>query len=121
MNIMTPDDFVSRLRAAVVEENTKLYSQLFANTPAADASDEYWRRALSLFNDLSADQQKVFLEVVRQVAADTTSNILGVIDGVNALDGASGPFELRSSESSTNLSGDLQSLFLVQEERAAKK
>jgi hypothetical protein len=117
---MKPDEFVSRLRLAVIEENTALYRKIFADTAVEKASDPYWKRALALFNVLSPEQQGVFLEVVRQVAVDTTSNVLGIIDGVNALDGVDAEFELSCSTGS-KLSGDLQSLFLIEEERAAPK
>ena len=117
---MTPNDFVAALRMAVVEENTGMYRQLFTSASVAKASDPYWKRALTLFNGLSAEQQEVFFEVVRQVAADTTSNVLGVIDGVNALDDVDEQFVL-TCESGSKLNGDLQSLFLVEEERASRK
>lgn len=114
---MTPNEFVSCLRSVVVEENMALYQQIFLSTPADNASDPYWRRALSLFNDLGPEQQGVLFEVMRQVAVDTTSNILGVIDGVNALNGVDEQFELCSKEGG-KLNGDLQSLFLAEEEKA---
>lgn len=117
---MTPNEFVPRLRMAVVEENTGIYRQLFTSTSVENASDPYWKRALTLFNGLSTEQQEVFFEVVRQVAVDTTSNILGVIDGVNALEGVDEQFVL-TCESGPKLSGDLQSLFLVEEEQALRK
>ncbi|MDP2810075.1 MAG: hypothetical protein Q8O34_07995 [Rhodocyclaceae bacterium] len=111
---MTPQEFVIRLRGAVVEENTAIYRDLFSSTSIEKASDPYWRRALGLFGALSPEQREVFLEVVRQVAVDTTSNVLGVIDGVNALGGGE-EFELDLD--GKKLSGDLQSLFLAEEER----
>lgn len=77
-----------------------------------------WRRALKLFGALSPEQREVFFEVVRQVAVDTTSNVLGVIDGVNALEGVHGEFELRLG--GKKLSGDLQSQFLIEEERTRR-
>jgi hypothetical protein len=85
-----------------------------------NVSDPYWKRALTLFNGLSAEQQEVFFEVIRQIAVDTTSNVLGVIDGVNALDRAEDQFVL-TCESGAELSGDLQSLFLAEDEQASRK
>lgn len=116
---MTPKDFVASLRMAVVEENADIYRQLFTSTSVAEASDPYWKRALSLFNDLNAEQKEILFEVVRQVTVDTTSNILGVIDGVNALDCADEQFVL-TCEDGSRLNGDLQSLFLVEEERVSR-
>ncbi|UJB64042.1 hypothetical protein YS110_04315 [Acidovorax sp. YS12] len=116
---MTPAEFVSCLRVAVFEENVGIYRQLFNGTSVANASDPYWKSALALFNGLSSEQQEVFFQVVRQVATDTTANVLGVIDGVNALNGVDEQLVL-SCESGVKLSGDLQSLFLVEEERTSR-
>lgn len=117
---MTPRDFVVRLRAAVIEENIAIYRDLFVNTPVEKASDAYWKRALALFCALSPEQQEIFFEVVRQIAVDTTSNVLGVIDGVNAVEGVNGELVLAYDDEKQPLSGDLQSLFLVEEQKAAQ-
>ena len=114
---MTPKDFVVRLHAAVVEENTAIYRDLFLNTSIEAVSDSYWKRALVLFNKLSPEQQDIFFEVVRQIAVDTTSNVLGVIDGINVFEDADGGFALTCG--TQQLNGDLQSLFLVEEENRA--
>lgn len=113
---MTPKKFVSQLRKDVVDENITIYRGLFLDTPIEKASDLYWRGALELFGTLTPEQRDVFFKVIRQIAVDTTSNVLGVIDGVNAFEGVGGEFELRFS--GKKISGDLQSLFLMEEERA---
>lgn len=115
---MTPQKLAHQLRTAVVEENVTIYRDLFSNTSIEEASDPYWRRALTLFGALSPEQREVFFEVVRQVAVDTTSNVLGVVDGVNGLEGIEGEFELRLG--GNKLSGDLQSQFLIEEEQAKR-
>mgnify|MGYP003628499107 CR=1 FL=1 len=51
----------------------------------------------------------------RQVAVDTTSNVLGIIDGVNFVEGLPEDFMLLYGRDK-KLSRDLQSLFLVEEE-----
>lgn len=117
---MKPKDFVIGLRAAVIDENIIIYRDLFANVPIENASDAYWKRALDLFNSLSSEQQEVFFEVVRQIAVDTTSNVLGVIDGVNSLEDMNAEFSLTYGDEKQPLNGDLQSLFLVEEEKAVK-
>lgn len=117
---MTPKDFVVRLRTVVIEENLAIYRDLFTSTPVEKASDIYWKRALALFNALSPEQQKVFFEVVRQIAVDTTSNVLGVIDGVNSVEGMDAELVLTYDDEKQPLSGDLQSLFLVEEEKTTQ-
>jgi hypothetical protein len=116
---MTPHKFVVGLKASVVDENNSIYLTLFAETKIEKVTDPYWKGALSLFSELS-DQQKTFLfQIIRQVAVDTTSNILGVLDGVNELRGVDGVFQLVSGDGQ-KLNGDLQALFLVEEEGAAE-
>lgn len=118
---MTPNDFVVRLRDAVIEENCSIYRDLFTSTRVENASDAYWKRALALFNTLPPEQQEVFFEVLRQIAVDTTSNVLGVIDGVNSVEGIDAEFVLTYDDEEQPLNGDLQSLFLVEEEKIERR
>lgn len=104
---------------SVVEDNVATYREIFEITSPDNASDPYWKRALSLFQALPPEQKPIFFEVLRQVCVDTTSNVLGVIDGVNAVEGGTGEFTLIYG-GSENLSGDLQSLFRVEEEAKAR-
>lgn len=117
---MNSKDFAIGLRSVVVDENIEIYRDLFMNISIEDASDAYWKRALTLFNSLSNEQQDVFFEVVRQIAVDTTSNVLGVIDGVNSIKGMDAEFMLMYDGENCPLNGDLQSLFLVEEEKERK-
>ena len=114
-----PTDFVASLGKAVIEENASIYRQLFTETSLTKVSDPYWKRALTLFNSLSLEQREVFFEVIRQVTVDTAANVLGVIDGVNTLDGIEEEF-LLTDGGNTKLNGDLQSLFLLSEEKTQK-
>lgn len=116
---MTPKEFAAILMKSIVEENTETYQDIFASTSPEGASDPYWKRALALYRDLSADQRPILFEIMRQVAVDTTSNFLGAIDGVNSLEGAAEKFTLLYGRDQ-KLSGDLQSLFLSEEERQAR-
>lgn len=111
---MTPKDFVDGLYATIVEEISEIYRNLFVNTEIEGSSDPYWKNSLAFFNALSVDQREVFLNVVRQVIVDTTSNVLGIIDGANGLPNYNGEFKLFSD--GNELSGDLQNIFLTKEE-----
>ena len=82
IDVMKPKDFVVQLRTVAIDENVTIYRDLFASTPLEKASDTYWERALSLFKALSPERHEIFFEVMRQVAVDTTSSVLGVIDGI---------------------------------------
>jgi hypothetical protein len=114
---MTPESFVSKLNVAVVEENSAIYRAILLNTDPSGASDPYWKRVLTVFSDLNSDQREVLIELTRQVAIDTTANVLGVIDGTCALEGVDGEFRLTFG--ARNLAGELQGLFLERAEQLA--
>ncbi|RDS81125.1 hypothetical protein DWU98_11295 [Dyella monticola] len=114
---MTPEGFISKLHAVVVEENNAIYRNLLLNTDPGEASDPYWRRVLTVFSGLNADQREVLLELTRQVTIDATANVLGIIDGTCALEGMD--HEFRLTYGARNLAGELQSLFLEQAEQHA--
>ena len=111
--------FVGHLRSYVIDENLEIYKKLFEETPALGATDPYWKTALNLFEKLNAEQRMVFFEVIRQVIVDTTANVLGVVDGVNSIYQDNEVYELRCE--GVVISGDLQSVFLAEEERTQRK
>ncbi len=116
---MTPKDFAIGLMRGVVDENVATYRELFTHTVATQASDPYWQRVLSLFSSLDRDQRAVFFEIVRQVSVDSVSNTLGVLDGVNGIEGVDSGLTLLDA-TGLKQNGDLQSLFLVEDEGKAR-
>jgi hypothetical protein len=114
---MTPEGFISKLHTVVVEENSATYRKLLLHTDPCEAPDPYWKRVLTVFRDLNADQREVLLELTRQVAIDATANVLGIIDGRCVLDGMD--HEFRLTYGARNLAGELQGLFLEQAEHLA--
>ena len=114
---MKPQEFVLQLRAVVIDENFSLYQDMFRDTPLEKVSDPYWKRALTFFRTLNAEQQEIFFEVIRQIVVDTTANVLGVIDGVSTLK-SNVELALTCINDQSVLSGELQDLFLVEEENA---
>ena len=111
---MTPDAFAAHIRSTVVDENADIYRDLFTN-PDEDGEDGYWKEARALFAGLDDDQKEVFFTILRQVIVDTTSTILGVVDGTVALPGIDDDFSLRLGRG-PEMAGDLQDCFLSQEE-----
>lgn len=112
---MTPREFSIGLMHGVVDENVTAYRNMFINSTLDNAVDPYGRRALTLFISLSNDQREDFFEVLRQVGIDMTSNILGVLDGVNAIEGIDSNL-IVTDATGRRLNGDLQSYFLVEAE-----
>jgi hypothetical protein len=113
---MNPHDFVSQVRASVVDENVATYRTLLETTPAASASDPYWRGLLGLHDRLSEVDRRVLRGVMRQVAVDTVSNLLAIIDGALRMKGQNEDVELVGVKSRQRLDGSLQDLFLEMEE-----
>ncbi|MBI3204444.1 MAG: transposase [Myxococcales bacterium] len=109
---MTPEAFVAALRAAVIEENVDTYRELLASTSPETATDAYWRRALAFYRVLDEDQRAVLLDIMRQVAIDTVSNVLGILDGVSGGAATREDFVLVSASDECRLNGSLQDLFL---------
>jgi len=113
---MTPEKFVEGVLKTVIEEGVKSYKEIFADP--GEVTDEYWKRVLDLYRSLSPAQRKVILEIMRQVEIDTVSEIFGILDGTNAINGKVEDFELihKTSKASVRLNGDLQDLFLEKTE-----
>lgn len=114
---MSPQEFVSKLHAVVVEESAATYRDLLCHTRAEQASEPYWKRVLTLFSELTPEQRDVLLELTRQVAIDAAANVLGVIDGACSAGDAHARFRL--THGGCDLAGDLQSLFLEQAEQSS--
>jgi len=107
---MKAEEFTAQIKSAIIEANTAIYRDLFENTKSA--TDPYWVRALALYNALDASQRSVFMEVVRQTAIDSVSNVFAVVDGVTQLEGQDG--NIRFSCGDDELTGELQDRFLEQ-------
>jgi hypothetical protein len=113
---MTPQDFISQIRATVVQQNAVIYKGLFESTRPEAARDPYWKRALTLHRSLSESDRAVLMEIIRQVTTDTVSNLFAILDGVSTLEGAREDFVLTSKSDNRKLNGNLQDLFLEAEE-----
>ncbi len=117
MITMKPENFVKEVKKSIVEENESLYRDLFENTNASEATDEYWKEALKLFSGLDDNGKEALFKIMRQVSVDTVSNLFGVLDGVSSLDGVDEEFKLSASDNENEIiNGDLQDIFLELEE-----
>lgn len=114
---MTPQDLVSAIRANVIDEDMEIFKRLFSTTPSENATDPYWKRSLALFQRLSADERNVLFEIVRNTAVATTSHMLGVLDGANAINVKESEMKLIATVNGAQLNGELQNIFLLEEER----
>jgi hypothetical protein len=99
----------------VVDENTRIYSDLLSATTLDEATDPYWKSLLGFFRSLSTQDQETTLRLIRQTVVDTVSSMLNVIDGLSSIAGSR---DIRLSVGGETISGDLQDLFLEAEEES---
>lgn len=112
---MKQEEFVRALRVDIIEENADLYADMLRTTDRSSVEDEYWRAVLSLYDSLNDRGKVTLLGIMRQVAVDTVSNMLGVLDGSSS--SSIGQEGLTLLDSTRNkLNGSLQDLFLAREE-----
>ena len=114
---MTPENFVTQVLSTVVDENVAIYKELFESTAPDAASDQYWKRALTLYRSLSESNRLVLFEIMRQASVDTVSNIFAILDGVITLEGPREDFVLTTISDRQKINGNLQDLFLEADER----
>ncbi|WP_446011593.1 hypothetical protein [Candidatus Electrothrix sp.] len=111
---MNPDDFVEIIRGKILDENSKIYADLFDKTKIDEVTDNNWKVALEVYNGLDDRSKSLFLSFVRQVMTDTLSNLFAILDGSAWLEQQEDDFVL--SHTGTKLNGDLQNIFLEKEE-----
>ncbi len=114
---MKPEKFVSNIRQSILADNLIIYRELFNETEIDQATDKYWKEALQLYKKLDKDDQEILFKIMRQVTADTISNLFGVLDGVSWLEDQEDDFKLSiDNDKQEKLNGDLQDIFLEAEE-----
>lgn len=109
----SPIDFTTSLHVKVVDENTIIYQQLLSSDPAQ--AKGAWQQMIQLFATLDQSQKEAFVRLMRQVSVDTVSSVLLVMDE-NSME-QEPENQLRLFNGANELvSGDLQDLFLAEEE-----
>ncbi len=115
---MTPEQFVSGMRSAIVEANAVIYMNLLESMTVRTAKDSYWKRVLALYASLSEADRVVLFEIMRQSTVDALSNVFGILDGSSSLGNKQENFTLTSEDDNQKLNGSLQDIFLAMEEKA---
>lgn len=112
---MNPGEFTQLIMNGIVIDNINYYNSVLRSRSSDNVKDPYWKQTLDLFNTLTPTQQSAFIDVMRQVSVDTISSLLGVFDGVSAIQGMNGTILLTYDGETIN--GELQEHFLAIEER----
>ena len=112
---MNSAKFADALITSVVDMNSMLYARMFddellADRPRDDLDPEFVR-SLSIYAKLTYEEQEVLIRRFRQIAIDSVSSVLGIIDGSSTCNGFPGPFSLEY-DGETIGNGELQDAFL---------
>ena len=112
---MTSSQLAAALTTNIVDMNSTLYGRMFDDELLADSPrpdlDPQFRRMLDIYSALTDEQQLHLLAHFRQIAVDSVSSFLGIIDGSSGLSGHDGDFALSYADAPVG-SGDLQNAFL---------
>ncbi|EOQ67515.1 hypothetical protein [Acinetobacter pittii] len=115
---MNNKEFVKELINTVSDEYIDTYQQIYSSTLIDNKikKDPYWFDALTFYQSLSQKDKETLFKIIKQTTIDSTSTILGIIDGPVSLNQISGDFTLTYTENEKTiiLNGDLQDEFLTQ-------
>lgn len=115
---MNNKEFVKEIINTVSDKYIDTYQQIYSSTLINNKikKDPYWFDALTFYQSLSQKDKETLFKIIKQTTIDTTSTILGIIDGPVSLNKISGDFTLTYTENEKTviLNGDLQDEFLTQ-------
>ena len=92
-----------------IEDNVRLYGNMFDQTPADGVLDPGIRAVVELWQRVSDTDRDTLRTMLRQTSIDATSTVLGLFDGV-ALEGFDEEVSVQIGQD--DLSGELQNAFL---------
>lgn len=114
---MNTKEFVKELINTISDEYIDTYKQIYSSTLIDNKikEDPYWFDALTFYQSLSQKDKETLFKIMEQTTIDTTSIILGIIDGPVSLNQIPGDFTLTYTENEKTviLNGDLQDDFLT--------
>ncbi len=114
---MNTKEFVKELINTISDEYIDTYKQIYSSTLIDNKikEDPYWFDALTFYQSLSQKDKETLFKIIEQTTIDTTSIILGIIDGPVSLNQIPGDFTLTYTENEKTviLNGDLQDDFLT--------
>ncbi|WP_138756391.1 transposase [Paenibacillus sinopodophylli] len=109
---MNDEEFIKDIYQLIVRDNLEIYRNIFTKTDITTITDPYWKRAMQLFEELPEENKEILLNIIEQVQVDTTSTLLGILDGVISLRDLEIELKLTTKGQEAVLNGDLQDKFL---------
>lgn len=91
----------------MVEDNLDAYKEIYQTTDRNTVTDDYWKETLDMFDRMSEHDRQLLFKLIKQTMIDTTSNLLGVLDGTSSIDA-----DLSLLIDGNGSEGDLQDSFL---------
>lgn len=111
---MEVEEFVKEIRERIIQNDNNIYEEIL-NTKG-DVKDLIWKESISIYQSLSIDQKKYFLQLLRLIQVNTLSHIFGILDGSTYLTEDNDGFILVEKSTNNIINGDLQDVFLEMEE-----
>lgn len=104
------EQFVKNVFESIVEENIKIYKDLYDSYEITDKTVDYWKNAIQLYQALDGNQKEIFYRILEQTMIDTISNLFGVLDGNTNLSGKE--YEILVEINGMDTNNELQDSFL---------
>ncbi|WP_445535874.1 transposase [Acinetobacter sp. G18] len=109
--------FINKLKEVILNDYIVTYKEIYESTQIDKniEKDPYWLNTLNFYQSLPLKEKEILFKIIQQTIIDTTSTVLGIIDGPVSLDGVRGDFQLTyhsPEEDKVILNGDLQDDFL---------
>ena len=82
--------------------------------------DTHYKKSIALYNSLDKKQQNALFAIKHQVIVDIISSLPAIIDSTSMLSVQGDVLELREKDGPI-LSGELQDIFLIQEENSPSR
>lgn len=104
------EEFIKSLYESIIEDNRKIYKNIFDKTIIDKKTNGYWKLSLSFYNELSVENKAILFNIIEQTMIDTVSNVLGIVDGNVTLKNCNIEPKLFLDNNDTD--SELQDLFL---------
>ena len=104
------EQFVKDIIKSIVEENIKIYKDLYDSYKITDKNADYWKDSIQLYQSFDENQKEIFYRILEQTMIDTISNLFGVLDGNTNLYGKE--YEISVEINGVDTNNELQDSFL---------
>lgn len=101
--------FGEKMYRTVVIEGMNIYKELYDNPELSHLRKKGF---IDLYNKLTEEEKCIYYDNVRDILIDTTSHILGILDGICSLE-EGGCFESKVTIDGEDMENDMQDSFLA--------